>query len=87
MEVAAAEPLLRLDLVSRVRDFYRERLGSVEFVVCTNLQNVSEEAWGFLAAPDNYFENAGYASVKTSKVLEGVLGRHRGRSGRRQPRI
>lgn len=54
IEFQGGEPLLRLDLLSRARDFCRERFRAAEFVVCTNLQNVSEEAWAFLAAPDTF---------------------------------
>ena len=44
IEFQGGEPLLRLDHLKRVREFCRKRFISAEFVVCTNLQNVSEDA-------------------------------------------
>lgn len=52
IEFQGGEPLLRLDLLIRVRDFARQRFTRVEFVVCTNLQCVDDAAWAFLGAED-----------------------------------
>lgn len=52
IEFQGGEPLLRLDILKRVRDHCRRRFASAQFVVCTNLQAVSDEAWAFLAADD-----------------------------------
>lgn len=54
IEFQGGEPLLRLDLLEAVRTFVRQRFDEAEFVVCTNLQTVSPEAWNFLAADDTY---------------------------------
>lgn len=66
VEIQGGEPLLRLDLLDQVRAFCRERFQRLEFVVCTNLQKVSEAAWDFLAASDTF--------VSTS--LDGTFARH-----------
>ncbi|AGB73684.1 MULTISPECIES: His-Xaa-Ser system radical SAM maturase HxsB [Rhizobium] len=52
IEFQGGEPLLRLDLLEKVRDFARRKFQEVFFTVCTNLQSVSEEAWDFLDASD-----------------------------------
>jgi His-Xaa-Ser system radical SAM maturase HxsB len=67
IEFQGGEPLLRLDLLQRVRDFARNKFAAVTFTVCTNLQSVSEEMWTFLDAPDTF--------VSTS--LDGDLSAHR----------
>lgn len=67
IEFQGGEPLLRLDLLERVRAFSRDRFRQAEFVVCTNLQNVDEAAWRFLEAPDTF--------VSTS--LDGDAATHR----------
>ncbi|TDT92506.1 His-Xaa-Ser system radical SAM maturase HxsB [Azorhizobium sp. AG788] len=54
VEFQGGEPLLRLDLLERIRSFCRSRFRRAEFVVCTNLQNVDEAAWRFLEAPDTF---------------------------------
>lgn len=54
IEFQGGEPLLRLDLLDAVRTFCRSKFTRSEFVVCTNLQNVSTEAWAFLAAQDTF---------------------------------
>lgn len=58
IEFQGGEPLLRLDLLNRVREFCRQRFASAEFVVCSNLQNVSDDAWTFLAAPDTHLSTS-----------------------------
>jgi len=52
VEFQGGEPLLRLDLLQAVRSFVRERFKYAEFVVCTNLQSVSKEAWQFFESSD-----------------------------------
>lgn len=52
IEFQGGEPLLRLDILQRVRAFARSRFKTSSFVVCTNLQDVSEEAWSFLSEND-----------------------------------
>ncbi|PKA43198.1 His-Xaa-Ser system radical SAM maturase HxsB [Rhizobium sullae] len=52
IEFQGGEPTLRLDVLDRVRDFCLTKFETCEFVVCTNLQNVSEDAWRFLELPD-----------------------------------
>ncbi len=54
IEFQGGEPLLRLDILEKVRMFCRERFHHTEFVICTNLQNVPEEAWKFLDADDTH---------------------------------
>jgi His-Xaa-Ser system radical SAM maturase HxsB len=58
IEFQGGEPMLRLDLLNRVREFCRQRFASAEFVVCTNLQNVSDDGWDFLAAPDTHLSTS-----------------------------
>lgn len=52
IEFQGGEPLLRLDILKHVRTFARSRFKSASFVVCTNLQHVSDEAWAFLGDDD-----------------------------------
>lgn len=54
IEFQGGEPLLRLDHLKAVRDACRRHFRKAEFVVCTNLQRVSQEAWEFLEAEDTY---------------------------------
>lgn len=54
IEFQGGEPLLRLDLLEKVRAFCRDHFEKSEFIVCTNLQNVSEQAWAFLASSDTF---------------------------------
>jgi len=54
VEFQGGEPLLRLDLLERVRSFCRRRFHRAEFVVCTNLQKLDDAAWAFLEAPDTF---------------------------------
>jgi His-Xaa-Ser system radical SAM maturase HxsB len=66
IEFQGGEPLLRLDLLERLRAFCRQRFDRANFVVCTNLQRVSESHWEFLDADDT--------SVSTS--LDGDIDTH-----------
>ncbi|CDM60023.1 His-Xaa-Ser system radical SAM maturase HxsB (plasmid) [Rhizobium sp. T136] len=52
VEFQGGEPLLRLDVLKEVRDFCRSRFDKCEFVVCTNLQDPSDDAWEFLENQD-----------------------------------
>lgn len=54
IEFQGGEPLLRVDLLEAVRTFCRNKFTKSEFVICTNLQNVSDDAWLFLEAEDTY---------------------------------
>lgn len=54
IEFQGGEPLLRLDHLEAIRSFCRKRFNASEFVVCTNLQDVSEDAWRFLEAADTH---------------------------------
>jgi len=54
IEFQGGEPLLRLDVLEEVRAFARERFENADFVICTNLQDVSEAAWDFLASEDTF---------------------------------
>lgn len=54
IEFQGGEPLLRLDLLTRVRAFCRSRFRRSEFVVCTNLHEVDESAWRFLEDDDTF---------------------------------
>ena len=58
VEFQGGEPLLALDALIRVRDFCRDHFDKVEFVVCTNLQSVSDEAWAFLADDDTFISTS-----------------------------
>lgn len=52
IEFQGGEPLLRLDLLIQVRDFCRRRFKKSQFVVCSNFQSVSDEAWQFFSDED-----------------------------------
>ena len=54
------------NILERVRSFCRDRFSRSQFVVCTNLQAVSPDAWAFLEADDTF--------VSTS--LDGDIPRH-----------
>lgn len=54
IEFQGGEPLLRLDLLTRIRDHCRTRFSNSEFVVCTNLQQLTPEHWKFLEAEDTF---------------------------------
>jgi len=65
IEFQGGEPLLRLDLLDRVRSFCRSRFAMSQFVVCTNLQTVSAEAWEFLAESDTFISTSFDGTVAT----------------------
>jgi His-Xaa-Ser system radical SAM maturase HxsB len=54
IEFQGGEPLLRVDLLEKVRAFCRRRFAKVEFVVCTNLQTLGPVEWAFLASEDTF---------------------------------
>lgn len=58
IEFQGGEPLLRLDILDEVRDFCRNNFKQAEFIICTNLQSVSEEAWRFLGADDTFISTS-----------------------------
>ncbi|HTM77706.1 MAG TPA: radical SAM protein, partial [Devosia sp.] len=47
IEFQGGEPLLRIDLLERVRTFCRQRFAKPSFVVCTNMQAMTDAAWAF----------------------------------------
>jgi organic radical activating enzyme len=54
IEFQGGEPLLRIDLLSRVRQFCRDSFAKPQFVVCTNLQRLGQEESTFLDAEDTF---------------------------------
>ncbi len=58
VEFQGGEPLLRVDLLSKVRDFCRNRFDESQFVVCTNLQNLGDAEWSFLASDDTFISTS-----------------------------
>lgn len=52
IEFQGGEPLLRLDLLKAVSNFVRKRFKFASFVVCSNLQSLSEEALEYFSADD-----------------------------------
>jgi His-Xaa-Ser system radical SAM maturase HxsB len=52
IEFQGGEPLLRIDLLERIRNFARKRFEASQFVVCTNLQKVGPREWSFLDSDD-----------------------------------
>ncbi|TGS85762.1 His-Xaa-Ser system radical SAM maturase HxsB [Mesorhizobium sp. M3A.F.Ca.ET.174.01.1.1] len=54
IEFQGGEPLLRIDLLERVRSFTRTTFPGSQFVVCTNLQRLGEREWAFLEADDTF---------------------------------
>ncbi len=65
IEFQGGEPTLRLDILSSVRDFCRSKFDQCEFVVCTNLQNVTDEIWDFLSLPDVFVSTSLDGDVAT----------------------
>lgn len=54
IEFQGGEPLLRVDLLEKVRSFCRSRFAKAEFVVCTNLQRLGPDEWAFLESDDTF---------------------------------
>ena len=67
VEFQGGEPLLTLPHLVEIRETCRQRFERAEFVVCTNLQSVSDAAWAFLA----------YDDIKISTSLDGTIEAHR----------
>lgn len=65
VEFQGGEPLLKLDMLTRVRDFCRQRFEYVEFIVCTNLQSVNDESWSFLSERDTFISTSLDANSET----------------------
>lgn len=68
IEFQGGEPTLRLDILSKIRDFCRSRFNRCEFVVCTNLQDASDEVWDFLSLPDVFVSTSLDGDVATHEV-------------------
>lgn len=58
IEFQGGEPLLRLDILKRIRAYCRKHFTNPEFVICSNLQDVDEDAWSFFDAPDTYLSTS-----------------------------
>lgn len=58
IEFQGGEPLLRLDILTRVRDHCREKFAKPTFVVCSNLQVMDEARWAFFDAPDTFLSTS-----------------------------
>lgn len=67
IEFQGGEPLLRVDLLERVRAFCVEHFDSAEFVVCTNLQKIGNRELAFLDRAD----------VQISTSLDGDVDSHK----------
>jgi His-Xaa-Ser system radical SAM maturase HxsB len=69
VEFQGGEPLLRLDLLEKVRAFCRQRFASCTFVVCSNLQRVDDAAWAFFADEDTFLSTSidGDISIQASQ--------------------
>ncbi|WP_420419845.1 His-Xaa-Ser system radical SAM maturase HxsB [Pacificispira sp.] len=67
IEFQGGEPLLRPDLLEAIASFCRTRFSESSFVVCTNLQQLSEKAWSFISSDD----------VHVSTSLDGSQSTHR----------
>ena len=66
IEFQGGEPLLVLPMLERIRHFCLRHFAKCEFVVCTNLQSVSDDAWHFLSNND----------VFVSTSLDGTIALH-----------
>lgn len=66
IEFQGGEPLLRLDLLTAVRNFCRRRFKQSRFVVCSNFQIVDEAIWAFFEAED----------TQLSTSIDGDVGTH-----------
>lgn len=54
VEFQGGEPMLRVDLLEKVRTFCRSRFREAQFVVCTNLQRLGSRELEFLEADDTF---------------------------------
>lgn len=74
VEFQGGEPLLRVDLLERVREFGRHHFRTAEFVVCTNLQRVGPREWAFLDAPDTFVSTSIDGNVATHRAQRTITG-------------
>lgn len=58
VEFQGGEPLLRIDILEKVRTFCRSHFDQAQFVVCTNLQRLTEREWSFLSADDTFISTS-----------------------------
>lgn len=58
IEFQGGEPTLRLDLLETIRQFCRRRFESSQFVVCTNLQHITDKHRSFFNANDTYISTS-----------------------------
>lgn len=65
IEFQGGEPLLRLDLLDEVRAHCRERFTHASFVVCSNFQRVSPEAWSFFDSEDTFLSTSVDGDIDT----------------------
>ncbi|MFS2327591.1 His-Xaa-Ser system radical SAM maturase HxsB [Brucella sp. H1_1004] len=68
IEFQGGEPLLRVDLLEKVRAFCRQKFEASQFVVCTNLQNLTEREWAFLADDDTFISTSVDGDWKTHEL-------------------
>ncbi|MCF1741454.1 His-Xaa-Ser system radical SAM maturase HxsB [Paradevosia shaoguanensis] len=66
IEFQGGEPLLRIDILERVREFCRSRFEKATFVVCSNFQMVDDRVWAFFADEDTHL----------STSIDGDVGTH-----------
>ena len=65
IEFQGGEPLLRIDLLEGVRSFCRERFEKPSFVVCTNMQTMTNAAWEFFDADDTFASTSIDGDIET----------------------
>lgn len=65
IEFQGGEPLLRIDLLDRVREFCRLRFKNPSFVVCTNMQVLDDRAWSFFDAEDTFVSTSIDGNIAT----------------------
>jgi len=66
IEFQGGEPTIRMDLLSRISSFCRQKFDEAQFVVCTNLQRLDEEVL-------TYYDNE---DVTISTSLDGDINTH-----------
>lgn len=65
IEFQGGEPLLRIDLLERVRSFCRQRFAKPSFVVCTNMLAMTDAAWAFFDADDTFASTSIDGDIET----------------------
>jgi His-Xaa-Ser system radical SAM maturase HxsB len=58
IEFQGGEPLLRIDLLEKIRAYCRERFEHSSFVVCSNFQRVDDSGWRFFEAEDTHLSTS-----------------------------